>query len=554
MRIKVIKMWRMPISGWISGIILLLVTGGCRNHSAQMGNLFRYNEQTGIASLDPAFAKNQSVMWAVHQLYNTLVEVGPDLQIRPSLAYRWEISPEGTIYRFFLRQDVQFHSDSVFPGGVGRKMLAGDVVFSLQRIIDPATASPGAWIFNQRISKDQPFRAVNDSVFELHLTAPFQPMLGILTMPYCSIVAPEAVRSYGPDFRRHPVGTGPFQLKIWEEGFALLMHRNPAYFEKDENGKSLPYLDGIRISFLDSKAAEFLEFSQGRIDFVNDLEASFIDEVLTKDGALQTAWLNKIQLQKHPYLNTEYLGIYADTSSDLMRQSPLRWKAIRQAINYGFDRRKLIRYMRNSIGYPAESGFIPIGLPSFDSSRVRGYQYDPGKTAQLLRDAGFPGGKGLPEIKLMTIPVYADLAGYIASELKLSGIPVKVDVMPKSFLLEQTAHGTAPFFRASWIADYPDAENYLAVFYGPNPAPPNYTRYRNLRFDSLYRCSVAEPNLQQRYRLYQQMDQLLIDDAPVVPLWYDMAIHLVQKNISGFTPNSLNMLELRRTKKGAGAP
>ena len=210
--------------------------------------------------------------------------------------------------------------------------------------------------------------------------------------------------------------------------------------------------------------------------------------------------------------------------------------------------------MRNSIGYPAESGFIPMGLPSFDSNRVKGYRYQPEQTARLLREAGFPGGKGLPELKLMTIPVYADLAGFIASELKLSGIPVKVDVMPKSFLLEQTAHGAAPFFRASWIADYPDAENYLAVFYGPNPAPPNYTRFRNARYDSLYRAAVAESDLKTRYRLYQEMDQLLIEEAPVVPLWYDMAIHLVQNDVHGFEPNSLNMLELRRTKKGAGAP
>lgn len=547
-------MWRMPISGWISGIIWIFLLTGCRNRSAEMNNLFRYNEQTGIASLDPAFAKNQSVMWAIHQLYNTLVEVGPDLQIQPALAYRWEIDSSGTVYRFFLRQDVFFHADPVFPGGIGRKMVAADIAFSLKRITDPATASPGAWIFNQRVQANEPFRAINDSVFELHLAAPFQPMMGILTMPYCSVVAPEAVTGYGRDFRKHPVGTGPFQLKVWEEGFALLMHRNPTYFEKDANGHSLPYLDGIRISFLDSKAAEFLEFSQGRLDFVNDLEASFKDEVLTKEGNLQPAWSAKIQLQKHPYLNTEYLGIYADTNSSMMRISPLRWKSIRQAINYGFDRRKLMRYMRNSIGYPAESGFIPMGLPSFDSNRVKGYRYQPEQTARLLAEAGFPGGKGMPELKLMTIPVYADLAGFIASELKLSGIPVSVDVMPKSFLLEQTAHGAAAFFRASWIADYPDAENYLAVFYGPNPAPPNYTRFRNARYDSLYRAAVAEPNLKNRYRLYQEMDQLLMEEAPVVPLWYDMAIHLVQNDVHGFEPNSLNMLELRRTKKGAGAP
>ena len=115
--------------------------------------------------------------------------------------------------------------------------------------------------------------------------------------------------------------------------------------------------------------------------------------------------------------------------------------------------------------------------------------------------------------------------------------------------MEQTAKSQALFFRGSWIADYPDAENYLSVFYSKNPAPPNYTRYKNADFDLLYEKALSEKNDTARYAIYRQMDQLMINDAPVVPLWYDMAIHLVHPNIVNFYPNSLNLLELRRVKK-----
>ena len=251
----------------------------------------------------------------------------------------------------------------------------------------------------------------------------------------------------------------------------------------------------------------------------------------------------------HPYLNIEYFGILVDSSNELVKHSPLRFKKIRQAINYAIDRKKMMLYMRNSIGTPAESGFVPMGLPSFDSSMVKGYHYDPEKARQLLADAGYPEGRGLPEIHLLTIPVYESIAGFIANELQEAGIKVQVETIQKSLLLEQTAHSTALFFRGSWIADYPDAENYLSVFYSKHPAPPNYTRFSNAAFDRLYEQALAETRDSVRYLLYQQMDQVVMEEAPVVPLWYDMAIHLVHRQVHGFSPNSLNLLELRKVSK-----
>jgi peptide/nickel transport system substrate-binding protein len=489
-------------------------------------------------------------MWPIHQLYNTLVEVDNDLNIVPSLASRWEISPDKLVYRFHIRQDVFFHDDPVFPNGRGRKMTARDIVYSFSRILDPKTASTGAWIFHGKVDSLQPFTAVDDSSFELKLLRPYHAIMGILSMQYCSIVAKEAVEHYGLDFRQHPVGTGPFSFVSWEEGQALVFKKNAHYFEKDSAGNPLPYLDGVRISFYDSKATEFLLFRQHQLEFVNDIESSFKDEVITKTGSLRKEWEGKIILQRHPYLNIEYLGILVDSTNPLVAHSPMRLAKIRQAINYGFDRRKMMLYLRNSIGQPAESGFVPAGLPSFDSTTVKGYSFSPGKARELLQEAGFPGGKGLPPVTLFTIPIYADLANYIARQLGETGIPVIVDVVRKPVLLDMTAGSKALFFRGSWIADYPDAENYLSVFYSKNPAPPNYTRYKNPAFDALFEKAIGETNDSIRYRLYREADQLMIRDAPVVPLWYDEIIHFVQPGVHGFTPNGLNLLELRRVRIG----
>ena len=532
---------------------LLIIVGfcalSCNNSTQNDKQVFRYNETTGIATLDPAFAKNQSIIWPVHQLYNTLVETNNELNIVPSLASRWDVSADRLTYTFHLRQDVFFHDNPSFRNGKGRRMVAEDVAYSYRRIIDPLTASSGAWIFNNRVDSINGFKALDDSTFQLKLIRPFTPVLGLLSMQYCSIVPREVVEHYGRDFRNHPCGTGPFKFKEWEEGDALVLLKNENYFESDSQGKKLPYLDAIKISFFDNKATEFLLFRQNQLDFINDIEASFKDEVLTKKGELRADWQNRIVLSKHPYLNTEYLGILVDPNNEFVKNSPLRYTAIRQAINYGFDRRKMVMYLRNSIGIPAESGFVPAGLPSFDSSIVRGYHYDPVKAKQLLAAAGYPGGVGLPVIRLLTIPIYADLASFIARELEDVGIRVQVEAVQKSFLLEQTAKSQAPFFRGSWIADYPDAENYLSCFYSKNPAPPNYTRFHNDEFDALYERALQEENDTLRIELYRKMDELIVADAPVVPLWYDEVIRLVSPHIHGFKPNGLNLLELRRVFK-----
>ena len=394
---------------------LVFFFASCYNSEKGQANIFHYNESTGVASIDPAFSKNQSIMWVVHQLYNTLVEVDSQLVLHPSLARRWEISEDKKTYTFFLHDSVFFHDDACFPGGRGRKMTATDVVYSFSRIMDKQTASPGSWIFNKKIDSAEGFKALDDTTFQLKLARPYNPILGILSMQYCSVVPREAVEKYGNDFRRHAVGTGPFSLVAWEEGQAMVLKKNPSYFETDRQGRRLPYLDGLKISFFDSKATEFLLFRQGKLDFINDIDASFKDEVLTKRGVLRKDWQNKIRLQTHPYLNIEYFGILVDTTNVLLKNSPLRVKKIRQAINHGFDRQKMVLYLRNSLGIPAQSGFVPAGLPSFDSMAVKGYSYDPALSRKLIAEAGYT-PQNLPPIQLQTINIYSEIASYVARQ------------------------------------------------------------------------------------------------------------------------------------------
>ena len=533
---------------WFLTIVLAIALGCNRPSESNTGNIFRYNESTGIASLDPAFAKNQSVMWPVHQLFSTLVEVDENMQIKPLLAKHWEISEDGLTYIFHIRHGVKFHQNTVFKTEQERLLKASDIVFSLSRIIDASVASPGAWIFSNRLDSLAPFSAPNDSTFVLKLAVPFSPVLGILSMQYCSVISEKAARHNSSAIRSNPVGTGPFSLVKWEEGQALIMRKNPDYFETDMDGIKLPYLDGIAVSFYDSKSTEFLEFRQQRLDFLNDVDPSFKDELLTKTGQLKTYWQDKINIKTAPYLNTEYLGILSDSSAGLLKNSPLRKKPVRQALAHAIDRKKMILYLRNSIGTPAFGGFVPAGLPGHDDTETLGLKYDPELAKTLLAEAGYNKQNPMPEIVLQTIPTYSNLAGFIAADVAKSGFKIKVNVVQKSLLLEQTSKSNVLFFRGSWIADYPDAENYLSVFYSKNPAPPNYTRFTNRAYDALYEAINKETDAREKLRYVRCADSIAVADAFVIPLWYDKVLHFSQKNIFNFSPNSLNMLELRKVK------
>ncbi|MCK4360214.1 MAG: ABC transporter substrate-binding protein [Bacteroidales bacterium] len=528
---------------------LFLLSCGDRRKDENKLSVFKYNEASGITSLDPAFAKDQSNIWACNQLFNGLIQLNDKLEVEPCIAKYWEISDDGLCYTFYLRNDVYFHDNQVFKH---RKVTAYDFEYCFNRIVDTKLVSPGAWVFNNVEQKNSTysFKALNDTVFTIKLYQAFPPFLSILSMQYCSVVPKEAIEYYGKDFRKFPIGTGPFQFKMWKEGVKLVFVKNHNYFEKFK-GESLPYLDAVAITFLIDKQSAFLEFVKGKLDFMSGIDASYKDELLTKRGQLNPKYQNKFKLITQPYLNTEYLGILVDINLPLVRKNPLRLKTVRQAINYGFDRKKMMKYLRNNIGTPGNYGIIPLGLPSFDSSRMQGYDYNPDLARKLLSDAGFPNGEGLPPITLSTTADYLDLCKYIQHQLSEIGIKIKIDVNPPAALKELKAQAKLNFFRASWIADYPDAENYLSLFYSKNfcPAGPNYTHFSNYEFDKLYELSQFEENDSLRYVLYRKMDNMIMREAPVIILYYDQVLRFVQNNIDGLTGNPINLLILKKVKK-----
>jgi len=536
----------------------ILILAGCgepKKKESDNRTVFRYNEAYSISSLDPAFARTSENIWGVNQVFNGLVQMNDKLEVEPCIAKSWEIEDSGTVYIFHLRSDVNFHDHQLFPNGKGRKVVARDFVNSFYRITSKDVASPGVWIFNNLDkslkSNYLGFSAPDDSTFIVYLEKQFPPFLGLLSMQYCSVVPFEIVDYYGNDFRNNPVGTGPFKFKMWKEGEKLVLLKNENYFEKDKAGNRLPYLDAVSISFVKDRQSAFLEFVKGNFDFLSGVDGSFKDDLLTRNGDMNPKYVGKFQIRKFPYLKTDYLGILVDDKLEIVKKSPLRLKAIRQAINYGFDRQKMITYLKNNIGKPATSGFIPYGMPSFDEKAVPGYSFDRDKAKKLLEQAGFPNGKNLPEIVLATTTMYQDQCEFIQSELKEIGMDIKIDVVSSATHSEMVARSAVPFFRKSWIADYPDAENYLAPFYSKNfsPAGPNYTHFKNSNFDKLYEKAQSEQDENVRYEYYKQMDKMIMDEAPVVPLYYEEAVIFYQNYISGLSQNPLNLLVLKNVKK-----
>ena len=317
-----------------------------------------------------------------------------------------------------------------------------------------------------------------------------------------------------------------------------MFRKNPDYFEKDEEGKQLPYLDAVSISFLIDKQVAFLEFVKGKFDFMSGIDARYKDELLTYDGDLRNKYEDKIELITGPYLNTEYISFFIDPEDALGVD---RSRALRQAVNLSIDRDKMLRYLRNGIGIPGTGGMIPSGLPGHRDSI--GYDYDLKRAQRLVKDNGLEGY----ELNLSTTAEYADIGKFVQSQVEQLGLKCKMEVMPPATVRSMRANGNLSFFRASWVADYPDAENYLSLFTTSNfcPAGPNYSHYSNVAYDRLYDKAMACTDVEVREAYYSEMDSLMMRDAPVVVLFYDEVLRFVHKHVEGLGTNPTNLLDLR---------
>ena len=525
--------------------LLLVVSLGlfmsCQNSANSFSDkdVFRYNEFRNVTSLDPAFARNPQNIWPVNQIFNGLVQLDHTLEVQPDIAKAWTLSEDGLEYLFHLRDDVFFHESPVFGSEGTRKVVAADFVYSFDRLRDSKLAAPGGWVMQNVDS----YEAIDKHQLRIRLRKPYPAFLGLLSMRYCSVVPKEAVIQLGAQFRSNPIGTGPFQFQFWEEDVKLVLRKNPLFFEKDSLGQPLPYLEAVAIQFIPDIQSEFMLFLQGKLDFLNSLDSSYKDELLTATGKLQSKYESKVNLQVGPYLNTEYIGIYLESENPAIQSL-----AIRKALSLGLDREKLVLYLRNNIGFPATQGFIPKGLPGHNDNHNA--IYDPVEARQLVRDYKEQTGKP-PKLRLATDANYLDICQYIQREVEKIGIQMQIDLMPTASLRQAKSSGKLELFRASWIADYPDAENYLGLHYSKNfsPGGPNYTHYSNSQFDQWFEEAYRIKDNLQRAQRYQQMDSLVLAQHPVIPIYYDQAIRFVQKNIKGLPMNPINILELKRVKK-----
>jgi peptide/nickel transport system substrate-binding protein len=290
---------------------------------------------------------------------------------------------------------------------------------------------------------------------------------------------------------------------------------------------------------------------KGDIDMISGMDAFTPNEVLDDKGRLKPFYKEKFDLQTQPYLKTDYLGFLIDENVPVIKNNPVRLRAIRRAINYSIDREKLVKHFRNNLGIPATSGFIPAGLPSFNPQAVKGFNYNRDKVRDLLLEAGYPEGKNLPEILLYSTETYLDMFEFIQAQLAENNIKIKIMVEKAPVLTQAVANNEIPFFRKSWIGDYPDEENFMSLFYSKNFSPKgfNYTHYNNPVFDKLYEQARNCLDDSLRKILYDKMDQMLIDDAPIVPLYYDEVVRLVSKKVVDLSTNPMNLLNLKLVRK-----
>ena len=538
------------------GVLLFTVLGlgGCKNVDKKSPQqIFHYNEDVSVTTLDPAFVRSQSENWIVSQIFNGLIDLDAQLQPVPALAKSWEISTDLLTYTFHLRSDVNFCFVDKQGKVTTRKMVASDVAYSLSRIADPATSSPGAWIFVGKIDSqlNRVFIAPNDSTFVLKLVSPAASLLGLLSTNFGYVVPKEYARLDKSYLARNPVGTGPFYVRRWEDEIKLVMRKNPHYHEKDTQGVPLPYLDAINVTFVKNKQTAFMQFAAGTYDFFNGLEGSFKDELLTDQAMLKPKYAQKMKAIITPFLNTEYVGCYLGDYPG--KTNWLKDVHLRRALFYAVDKQKLVRFFRNGLGDAGDWGVVPPILNAHEKETTTEANAAWQKALAEYQQSGYAKQNNKPEIVLSTTADYLDMMVYLQETWGRLGVKIKVDIQTGGMLRQLRNEGKLMLFRGSWIADYPDAENFLACYYAPylSPMGPNYTHFEDAQFDTLYRLIEAGESGQKaslRKQYIQQANQILIDQAPVIPLYYDKSIRLIQPWVQGLENDAANRLVLKRVK------
>ncbi len=533
------------------------------------GGVMRLNEVEAFKSLNP-ISVNEVVSFHIgSQLFEGLVKFDQsDLSVKPAIASHYELNENQTEWTFHIRQGVMFQADACFADGKGRVLNANDVKYCLDKLCtsDANNAQYDVTIKDRVVGANEAFesskagknigvsgvKVINDSTLVITLKQPFAGFLNILAMPGCWIYPKEAVDKYGQDFRIHPVGAGPFQLETLKEGEVLIMKKNPNYYGVDKDGNKLPYLDGVKYTFIREKKAEILEFKSGNLDMVYRLPVEIFHEIM---GDLENAKDRKVDFQilNSAAFNTNYLGF--NCNSPVFAK-----KEVRLAFNYAIDRHKIADFTIQGEGTSADYGIVPyveaFEKDGYNFKGLKGYKFDAEKAKNYMKQAGYPDGKGFPKLTLQINSGGADRNILIAEVIQKMfkenlNVDIDINIVPLAEHIEQLQLGKADFFRLAWVADYPDPETFLTIFYGKHlPINPNektyinYFRFKNARFDSLFSASFTETDKAKRYALLSRAEQVVLDEAPFMPIFYDENYRLEQLNVRNFPENAMNYMDL----------
>ena len=474
------------------------------------------------------------------------------------------------MYKFVLNSNAQFISTELLKWGPTKvqtqKITVKDVLYSFYRILNPETASPGAWIFSDKVNVPQnfdylhwekaslndsaPFKKLNDSTLTITLKSPFPAFLSILATNYAWIVPQSSEKFESGKLGRSPIGTGPFYLKKWEEDVRMVLLKNPHYYVFEGKNR-LPYLQAVNVDFVKNKQTAFMQFIAKKYDFFNGIDGSFKDDLLSKDGKLKSKYKGKINALITPFLNTEYIGFYLGDSLE-GKPNPFKDKNLRKALQWSVDRKSLVKYLRNGLGVEGNGGFVPPVLIQQNIHNKEMYQLDVAKA--FLKKSGYLNSKTkYAPLKITVTTDYLDMAVFLQQSWAQIGIPVAVDLQTGGMLRQLRNQGKLGMFRGSWIADYPDAENYLSCFYTNyfSPNGPNYTHFSSTAFDQLF-SKIAfgtYQNQQDRTLDVAKANQLITEEAPVLIMYYDKSLRLMHPHVKGLQNDASNRLDLKRVQK-----
>lgn len=551
-----------------SGILMYNCSSEHKNETQELaggiykGGVLRVNEVENFRTLFPININEVNGLHIASQVYEGLVKFNVnDLTIQPCLAYKWEVSEDLKTYTFHLRKGVKFHDDTCFPEGKGREVKAQDFKFCFEKLCtaDPSNNQFQITFKNRVLGANEFFekksneltgvKVINDSTLSIELVQPDPTFIQILCMPGCYVFPKEAYEKYGQDMRVKCVGTGPFYIETMKEGEIILMKRNPNYWGKDEHGNNLPYLDGVKWTFIKEKKSEILEFKRGNLDLVYSVPVEIFPEVM---GKLEEARKRKADfaIETSPLLSTFYIGF------NVQANPVFKNKDVRLAFNYAIDRDKIANFTIQGEGSAAKYGMVPyyeiFEKEGYDYKTVGGFNFDPQKAKDLLAKAGYPGGKGFPAITLHINSGGGDRNVLVANVVKKMleenlGIKVEISVTTFPEHIENIAASKADFFRFAWVADYPDSKSFLDLFYGKHvpasieeKAYINNFRYVNPKFDSIFEASQKIADMKERMKTLSLAEREVMLDPPFIPIFYDENFLLEQNNVRNIPANAIN--------------